>query len=135
MAKIKYMGGADVVTLAKGEKFGGRLADGLPKEVTFDADNSHLIDTDEVGLPEEAVTLLLEDNRFKDVSDLKRIPTNTNEQVFRGMSASVEPTEAPDGSAPTGAAATGGGGGGGTAGTSTSGTATPTGGSTRGGSR
>lgn len=141
MSKIKYMGTADVVRLEKGENFSGRLAEPLAKEVEWDGANGHIVDSEEAGLSAEAVELLLEDtDRFKDVSDLKRIPASLNEQTFRGMKAS---TEAPNLVSPDGEAQVGGGsladaGGGSTAGTSTSGGAAPVGGSTaksgRGGS-
>lgn len=86
MAKIKYLGSADVARLEKGENFSGRLATPLSKDVEFTAANNHLIDTDEAGLSAEAVELILEDkDRFRDVTNLKKIPTSLNEQIFRGL--------------------------------------------------
>lgn len=86
MAKIKYLGSADRVLVEKGENFSGRLADPLTKTVEWNAGNNFLIDSDEAGLSAEALSLLLEDKvRFKDVSDLKKIPTSLNEQIFRGL--------------------------------------------------
>lgn len=97
MAKIKYLGTADRVVIKKGEKFAGRLADATTKDLVWDADNNHLIDSDEAGLSAEAVELLLEDTaRFKDVTDLKRIPSSLNEQIFRGHKASVAADGAAD---------------------------------------
>lgn len=98
MAKIKYLGTADVCVLEKGENFGGRLAEPLPKRVEWNVDSAHLIDSDEAGLSADALTLLLEDrDRFKDVSDMSRIPTSLNEQIFRAMpkGETVEQTEEP----------------------------------------
>lgn len=89
MAKIKYMGSADRRILAKGENFGGRLADPLEKEVVWDTNSAHLVDSDEAGLSTEAVELLLEDSNFKDVTDNKKIPASLNEQIFKGYGRSV----------------------------------------------
>lgn len=89
MAKIKYLGSADRVVLEKGENFAGRLADPLAKEVVWDVSDNHLVDSDEAGLSADAVALLVEDKeRFKDVTDMKRIPTSLNEQIFKGLPAS-----------------------------------------------
>lgn len=86
MAKIKYLGTADRVLVEKGENFSGRLADPLTKTVEWNVDSNHLIDSDEAGLSKEAVELLLEDKeRFRDVTDLKKIPTSLNEQIFQGL--------------------------------------------------
>jgi hypothetical protein len=85
MAKIKYMGRSDVRVIEKNEDFGGQLAEKTTKEIRWDWDNKHIIDTDEVGLSETAVTLLLLDPELKDVSDLDRIPTNEAQQIWRAM--------------------------------------------------
>lgn len=149
MSKIKYLGTADVAVLEKGENFAGRLRDPLAQRVEWNVENGHVVDTDEVGLSDTAVELLLEDkDRFKDVTDLKRIPSSLNEQIFRGHSATKvadgeddddEVDEDTTGTAPakataatksgarTGASATGAAA---TAGGSTAGTTAPVGGST-----
>lgn len=85
MAKIKYMGRSDVRVIEKNEDFGGQLAEKTTKEIRWDWDNKHIIDTDEVGLSETAVTLLLLDPELKDVSNLDRIPTNEAQQIWRAM--------------------------------------------------
>jgi hypothetical protein len=118
MPKVKYMGSADVRKLAKGETFGGRLADGLESELVFDRSNYWIVDTDELDLSEEAVQLLLEEDDFKDVSDAKRIPDNEHQKLFmarKGAKVSVDAEEVP---VTAGASVTGGD------------TATTTGGST-----
>lgn len=101
MAKIKYLGSADRVTIKKGENFAGRLATPTTTDLVWEADKGHLLDTEGLDLSPEAIELLLEDKvRFKDVSDLQRIPTSLNEQIFRGMpkseadSAAEEPLQA-----------------------------------------
>lgn len=108
MARVKYMGSADVRLLPKGENWGGRLAEPLKQEVRFDWDNAHVVDTDKAGLSPEAVTLLLEDPNFKDVTDLKRIPAGLAQQLWRGVTDSTpndaEPQATTSG-ATTGAAA------------------------------
>lgn len=85
MAKIKYMGRSDVRVIDKNEDFGGQLAEKTTKEIRWDWGNKHIIDTDEVGLSETAVTLLLLDPEMKDVTGLDRIPTNEAQQIWRAM--------------------------------------------------
>jgi hypothetical protein len=90
VAKVKYLGTADRVIIRKGEKFAGRLSEGTTQDLVWDGSNNHLLDTDEAGLSEEALALLLEDDaRFKDVTDMKRIPSSLNEQIFKGHKATV----------------------------------------------
>lgn len=85
MAKlIKYMGVADVKTLKKGEDFDGRLQSGLPADLVFDAKNRWVVDVEAAGLDEAQLEALLEGDDFKDVSDLDRIPSNLNQQTYRG---------------------------------------------------
>lgn len=84
--RIKYMGNADVRRLEKGEDFGGRLGEPLDGEIEWNWDNNHVIDTDDhSSADEEFWNLLLEDPDFKNVTDLKRIPTNAAQQTWRGM--------------------------------------------------
>lgn len=84
MAKILYLGTADEVTVEKGHDFHGRLADPITTNVVWDWSNNHLVDTDELGLSEDAVALLLEDKeRFRDVTDLKRIPASGPAKMWR----------------------------------------------------
>lgn len=87
MAKIKYMGLADVRLLERGEDWSGRLADPLTSDLVFDRSNNWIVDTGEAGLSDEAVALLLEDSEFKDVSSLKRIPANQHQRTFLGFPA------------------------------------------------
>lgn len=94
MPRIKYMGTADERIIEKGDNFGGRLADGLTAELKFDRSNNWVVDTDELGLSEDAVALLLEDDGFKDVSNLARVPANEHQKIFLGMRGS-EPNEVP----------------------------------------
>jgi hypothetical protein len=84
MANIKYLGSSHVRRLEKGEDFGGRLKEPLSQDIEWNLDNNHLIDTDELGLSDAALELLLEDEEFKDVSDLDRIPTSLGQQLWRG---------------------------------------------------
>lgn len=86
MAKIKYLGSADVREIEKGETFAGRLAEATTKTLRFDRSNNFVIDTEEAGLSEDAVALLLTDDQFKDVTDAKRIPLSLNEKIFHGLS-------------------------------------------------
>lgn len=83
--KIKYMGSADVRRIDKGEKFGGRLPDGLEATLEFTRENSFVVDTSELGLSEEALSLLLSEPDFKDVTDMKRVPVSMNEKIFGGL--------------------------------------------------
>lgn len=117
MALVKYLGSADVRRLEKGEKFGGRLADPLSKDVEWSRENGFVVNTDDLDLSEDAVSLLLSEPDFKDVSDLKRIPLSMNEKIFGGLSdveeeavAEVVQTEAvsgdKDGSEPIGGGTT-----------------------------
>lgn len=109
MAKIKYMGTSDVRVFKKGEDFGGQLADPLTKDVRFTPKNNHVVDTEEAGLSDEAVALILglegvmyqvptattEDDpsqdtaktikEFKDVTDLKTIPPSLHQSTFLGI--------------------------------------------------
>lgn len=89
--KVKYMGLADVRRLEKGEDFGGRLAEPLDRDIEWNWDNRHVIDTDEYdGVSEEFWSLLVEEDDFKDVSDLKRVPTNLAQQTWRALPKSEE---------------------------------------------
>jgi hypothetical protein len=97
MAKVKYMGSADVRRLEKGDDFGGRLADPIGVDLEWSRDNKFVVDTDEAGLSAEAVELLLSEADFKDVSDLKRIPTSLNEQIFGGLPAEPKAVSGTDG--------------------------------------
>lgn len=89
--KIKYMGSSDVRVISKGDDFNGRLPGGLEARVEFSRDNRFVVDTSELGLSQEAVDLLLTDDEMKDVSDLKRVPSNLNEKIFGGI---VDPEDA-----------------------------------------
>jgi hypothetical protein len=90
MARIKYMGTSDIRRIEKGADFGGQLSKeaALSVDLQWDWDNNHIIDTDDEkfsGVSEEFWDLLLEDDAFRDVSDLKRIPTNGAQQMWKGM--------------------------------------------------
>lgn len=96
---VKYMGTSDIHTLQKGEDFDGQLRDGLPKDLVFDKSNKWVVDVSD--LSEEAVTLLLEvsdgtpnGKEFRDVTGLKRVPSNRHQQIFLGHKASEEPERA-----------------------------------------
>jgi hypothetical protein len=126
MAKlIKYMGAADERSISKSDTFGGRLSDGAGADLVWNRDNHFIVDAEELGMSDEAVDLLLEDADFRDVTDLKRIPSNDNEVLFLGYPKSVESDEGE-----VRAAAGGGQGAGGTGGSSTAATGTTVGGST-----
>jgi len=80
------MGSADVRRIDKGETWGGRLGTPLEATLVFSKENNWVIDSDEVGISQTAVDLLLEDKEgFKDVTSLERIPTNLNQQLFQAM--------------------------------------------------
>lgn len=88
--KIKYMGPSDVRTLAKGEDFGGQLATPLDRDIVWDWDNKHVIDTDDFGLSEGVAELILEQPDFKDVTDLDRIPVNEAQKLWKQMRGTEE---------------------------------------------
>jgi hypothetical protein len=92
--KIKFMGSAHVQLLEKGENFGGRLAEGLSKELRWDQSNNWIIDTDDASLTDEQVEIILEDSEyFADVTDLDRIPTNAHQRIFLAMTDKTEKRE------------------------------------------
>lgn len=86
--KVKFMGSSHEHTLDKGDNFGGRLGEGLPKKVVFNRDNGWVVDAAEVGLTDAAVAVLVESGDFKDVTDMERVPTNLHQQIFLQMPAS-----------------------------------------------
>lgn len=96
--RIKYMGNADVRRLEKGENFGGQLSKeaSLDRDIEWNWENNHIIDTDDeayANLSDDVISLLLDksmDGEFKDVTDLKRVPTNAAQQMWRGMAKSEE---------------------------------------------
>jgi len=123
--KIKAMGSADVRRIDKGETWGGRLGTPLESALVFSKENHWVIDSDEAGISQTAVDLLLEDKEgFKDVTGLERVPTNLNQQLFQAMpkseKAEVDPATA-EGAQTAGPDAIGNEG----AGTTTTGGSTP----------
>ncbi len=86
MPRIKYMGSADVRTIEVGENFGGRLATPLSQSVRWDISNGWVVDTDQVGLSAEAVSLLAAEVGFLDVTGKELIPVNDNQKIFHAMS-------------------------------------------------
>jgi hypothetical protein len=111
VAKILYKGTADVVRIEKGHDFHGRLADSTTKDVVWNWDNNHLVDTDEFDLSAEAVELILEDkDRFQDVTDLKRIPASGPAKLWRSAPGENNPnivnTEVDTGASAVGTATT-----------------------------
>lgn len=106
---IKYMGTSDNRVLDKGETFGGQLRDGLTQRVAWTVANNHLVDSEQVGLTDEACALLLamegviygegetlteeeadQDTsktikEFKDVTSLKTIPPSIHQTTFLGL--------------------------------------------------
>lgn len=105
MSKVKYMGMSDVRLVEAGEDFGGRLANPLENDVQWDKDNNWIVDTEEVGLPAEAVDLLVAEDLFLDVTDLEVYPVNQVQSTFYGLRdapveqpvAEVTPNPAPRG--------------------------------------
>lgn len=92
MAHLKYMGVADQAILKKGEDFGGRVSEGLASDVKFSRENNWTVDTAEAGITDDQVAALLDadPDRFRDVTDLKRIPSNLNQRTFLGHKKTVE---------------------------------------------
>lgn len=89
---VKYMGTADVAIVEKSETFDGRYQGGLGRTLTFSRDNHFVLDLSDV--PADAVDLLLEDTeRFRDVTSLKRVPSNLNETIFGGHRLSEKPED------------------------------------------
>lgn len=114
--QIKYMGSADVRRLEKGEHFGGRLNEkyALDGDIEWNWENNHVINTDNhPGVDEEFWKLLLEiefpeenesglsGKEFKDVTDLKRIPTNAAQQTWRAAPKTEEGVTTESGTAET----------------------------------
>lgn len=92
--KIKFMGSAHVQLLEKGENFGGRLAEGLSKDVTWNQGNDWIIDSEDAGLTDVQVDQILSDSDyFKDVTELERIPLNEHQKIFLAMQESTHARE------------------------------------------
>lgn len=86
--RVKYMGSADRRSIGKGADFGGQLAEPLDTDIVWDWDNNHVIDTTDEqfsSVDETFWELLLEGDDFKDVTDLKRVPTNLAQQRWKGF--------------------------------------------------
>lgn len=103
--RIKYMGTSDIHRLEKGENFGGQLSKeaALDRDIEWNWENNHIIDTDEEpykDLSADVLSLLLDPSithgEFRDVTDLKRVPTNGAQQMWRGAKKTEEalPSEA-----------------------------------------
>lgn len=84
MAKlIKYMGTADEATVPKGTDFGGTVKEPTSVALVFDKSNKWVVDAEEAGLTQVQIDALLEDSdRFKDVTDMQRIPFNAHQKTF-----------------------------------------------------
>jgi hypothetical protein len=130
---IKYMGSSHERRVSKGETFDGRLPGGLDRDLVWNKANKWVVDVD--GMDSDALELLLEDTAdFKDVTDLKRVPSNDHQKMFLGHKASetVSESSGDDDANPAG----GGDGGGTSVGGSTAGDAgAATGGGGRRGGR
>lgn len=85
MAKLKYMGSADKKTIRASDDFGGLLPGGFGVDFQFNAGNNWVVDSDDLGLSQEAVDLLVEHEDVKDVSDLKTVPPNKHQATFLGL--------------------------------------------------
>jgi hypothetical protein len=96
------MGMSHIHQLDKGYTFGGQLSEGIPKAVEFNRENGWVVDTEDAGLSDEAVALILADSDFKDVTDAKRVPTNLHQQTFLGMPKSEASDDSDDPDAPLG---------------------------------
>lgn len=86
MARIKFMGTADVRVLRAGDSLGGRLATPLARDIVWDKHNKFIVDTSELGLSEDVAKLLLTDSEFLDVTDLEVVPLSEGDKMFRGLS-------------------------------------------------
>ena len=134
--KIKYMGLADIRRLEKGEDFGGRLGEPLDRDIEWNWENRHVIDTDDFdGVSDEFWSMLVAEDDFRDVTDAKRIPTNAAQQTWKAMpktESDPDPSVKKSGTAETDETdrATGG-----PSEATASPSSTTTGGSTRGGGR
>lgn len=109
---IKYMGASDRRIIAKGENFGGQLAEPVAADVVWDWDNNHVVDVAEAGLSADAIDLLLDidladpvitnpktgkpvdvggvsypqgSKEFRDVTDLSRHPVNLASSIWKGV--------------------------------------------------
>lgn len=71
--RIKYVGDSDVRIIEAGSDWGGRLADPIKADLTWDWSNNHLTYVD---VSDAALALLLEDDEFVDVTDADTIPVS-----------------------------------------------------------
>lgn len=100
---LKYMGVSDIRRFEAGETFSGQLGDPLKKDVVWDRSNNFIVDADKAGLSDEAVELLLElemeggHSEFKNVSGMKRVPTNAHQRTFMAMKDRQEAKAATEG--------------------------------------
>lgn len=135
MRRVKYMGIADVVTIEKGDKFGGSLNEGIPETLVWNKQNYWVVEVED-----DLAELLVAqpNNRFKDVTDASRIPANSHQRTFMGAPKTADaPISLQAGDGEGGAAegvSTGGAAAGTTVGGSTSGGGRRGGGSAAGGS-
>jgi hypothetical protein len=83
--RIKYMGSADNRTISTGEDWGGRLGTPVSNPISFTQDNNRIVDVEAAGWSEAAISLLLEDPMFIDVTGAEIIPAGLNEQYFLGI--------------------------------------------------
>lgn len=107
MAKLKYMGVADVRRFKKGDDLGGQLGTPLPNDVEWNRANNWVVDTEEVGLSEAAVEVLTElrfnspdpevggidlggKAEFIDVTNAERIPVNAHQSTYLGLRPKAE---------------------------------------------
>lgn len=105
---IKYMGSADVRTIARGETAGGTLPP-LPFPIRFKESNHWTLDVSK--MPEVADVwwdTLIESGDFLDVTDYERKPLNAHQAIFQGMKGSpvynpaLDALESAEGDAPEG---------------------------------
>lgn len=83
--KLQYDGTSDFVILNVGEDWAGRLATPLATKIVFSPENNHIVDSDEVGLSDVAIELLLEDPAYRDVTDMERIPATQWQKMWGGI--------------------------------------------------
>lgn len=88
MAKYKFMGSSDERRFNKGEDFSGRLATPLPRAVSFNWGNDHVVDSedpDNADLPAEFWELLAKERGIEDVSSDKIVRLNDAQRLWQSL--------------------------------------------------
>lgn len=80
---FKYMGTSDNRVIPAGDKFGGRVVDGLAKDLVFDSSNHWMVDVEAEGLSQAQVEALATEPGFQEVDREQVVPDNEHQRAFR----------------------------------------------------